>query len=129
MAEFVIGGQSGPGLGEWVPDELWEVVREHGHQKALPLIARTPELAAVAGEAARSLPSEHRGFLGDSRLLDHLPDESVHLVVTSPPYWNLKPYEAGADQLGSDRGLRLTSWTNWNRVWRHCLRALCPGAG
>ena len=74
-----------------MPDELWEVVGEHRHQKALPLIARTPELAAVAEQSARSLPSEHRGFVGDSRHLDHLPDGSVHLVVTSPPYWNLKP--------------------------------------
>ena len=126
MAEFLIGGPSGPGLGEWVPDELWEVVREHGHQKALPLIARTRELAGVAEQAARSLPSEHRGFLGDSRLLDHLPDESVHLVVTSPPYWNLKPYEAGADQLGLIEDFD-DFLDELDRVWRHCLRALCPG--
>ena len=32
----------------------------------------------------------HRLRLGDARNLNWLPDESVHLVVTSPPYWTLK---------------------------------------
>ena len=34
----------------------------------------------------------HRIFLADSRDMPELPDESVHLVVTSPPYWCLKDY-------------------------------------
>ena len=37
---------------------------------------------------------------GDSRDLSFLPNESVHLVVTSPPYWNLKRYNENSDQLG-----------------------------
>jgi DNA modification methylase len=32
----------------------------------------------------------HRLINGDARDLSFLPDESIHLVVTSPPYWNLK---------------------------------------
>jgi diketogulonate reductase-like aldo/keto reductase len=34
----------------------------------------------------------HRLRLGDARDLSWIPDESVHLVVTSPPYWTLKEY-------------------------------------
>lgn len=34
----------------------------------------------------------HKLINGDARDLFFIPDESVHLVVTSPPYWNLKKY-------------------------------------
>ena len=37
---------------------------------------------------------------GDARDLSFLSDESIHLVVTSPPYWNLKRYNENPDQLG-----------------------------
>ena len=37
---------------------------------------------------------------GDARDLAFLADESIHLVVTSPPYWNLKLYNENPDQLG-----------------------------
>ncbi|HMO65513.1 MAG TPA: hypothetical protein PKE47_09900, partial [Verrucomicrobiota bacterium] len=43
----------------------------------------------------------HRLRLGDARDLSWLPDASVHLVVTSPPYWTLKAYEPHARQLGA----------------------------
>src|SRR6516162_6014339 len=42
----------------------------------------------------------HRLHLGDARDLSWIPDESVHLVVTSPPYWTLKDYEHTDGQLG-----------------------------
>ena len=37
---------------------------------------------------------------GDARDLSFLDDESIHLVVTSPPYWNLKQYNENPRQLG-----------------------------
>lgn len=42
----------------------------------------------------------HRLINGDSRNLSFLEDESIHLVVTSPPYWNLKRYNENPSQLG-----------------------------
>jgi hypothetical protein len=39
---------------------------------------------------ARAAATSHRLHLGDARTLDWLADASVHLVVTSPPYWTLK---------------------------------------
>jgi DNA modification methylase len=36
--------------------------------------------------------SRHKVIIGDSRRMDGVADESVHLVVTSPPYWQLKDY-------------------------------------
>jgi len=64
----------------------------------------------------------------DSRSLKQLPDESVHVVVTSPPYFNLKPYEssAGGAQLG-----RLDDYeaflSELDKVWAECVRLLVPG--
>src|SRR5579884_404178 len=44
--------------------------------------------------------TEHRLRAGDARDLSWLPDQSVHLIVTSPPYWTLKKYEKNDAQLG-----------------------------
>ncbi len=42
-----------------------------------------------------------RILVGDCRdLLRTLPDECVHCVVTSPPYWGLRDYGIGADAFG-----------------------------
>jgi len=38
-------------------------------------------------------------IIGDSRRMSELKDESVHLVATSPPYWQLKDYGSN-DQIG-----------------------------
>ena len=52
--------------------------------------------------------------------------ESIHLVVTSPPYWILKKYNHHTDQLGDikdyEKFLR-----ELDKVWVHCHRALVPG--
>lgn len=70
--------------------------------------------------------TSHTVRLGDARELDFIADESVHLVVTSPPYWTLKEYNDHPDQMGSiddyDRFL-----DELDKVWRHCLRVLVPG--
>ena len=46
-------------------------------------------------QAVKSLPSHHELHLGDARNLSMLEPESVDLVVTSPPYFNIKDYENG----------------------------------
>ena len=63
---------------------------------------------------------------GDARDLTWIPDESVHLVVTSPPYWTLKDYNKHPAQLGhvEDYEQFLDELDN---VWRHAYRALVPG--
>ena len=43
----------------------------------------------------------HEVRQGDARDLSDIEDESVHLVVTSPPYWTLKEYPLAAGQLGA----------------------------
>ena len=119
-------GEAPQDLSRWVPGALHDVVEAHGHQQALPLIARDGELSAMAESAARAVPSHHRVILGDSRSLDEFPDRSVQLVLTSPPYWNLKPYERGAGQLGLIDDFE-EFLDQLDRVWAHCLRILIPG--
>ena len=64
--------------------------------------------------------------LGDARDLAFIADESVHLVVTSPPYFNLKRYNEIVGQLGHiDDYERFLD--ELRRVWAHCFRALVPG--
>ncbi|MEE8200486.1 MAG: site-specific DNA-methyltransferase [Candidatus Acidoferrales bacterium] len=64
--------------------------------------------------------------LGDSRELNWMPDASVHLVVTSPPYWTLKEYPLNRRQLGLVEDYE-EFHNELEKVWRHCHRVLVPG--
>lgn len=70
--------------------------------------------------------THHHLHVGDARDLAWIADESVHLVVTSPPYFTLKRYAPRAGQMGEiadyDAFLR-----ELDRVWRECRRVLVPG--
>ena len=68
----------------------------------------------------------HRLINGDARELSFLEPESVHLVVTSPPYWNLKRYNENPDQLGHVQDYE-TFLSELEKVWRHIFRVLVPG--
>jgi site-specific DNA-methyltransferase (adenine-specific) len=63
---------------------------------------------------------------GDARDLTWIPDESVHLVVTSPPYWTLKEYNDHPDQLGHVENYE-QFLDELEKVWRHAYRVLVPG--
>ena len=68
----------------------------------------------------------HRLINGDARELSFLEPESIHLVVTSPPYWNLKRYNENPDQLGHVQDYE-TFLSELEKVWRHIFRVLVPG--
>ena len=95
----------------------------------------SPELLRAANEIFRGQPwpapyhhTTHRVISGDARDLSEIADESVHLVVTSPPYFNIKSYatDARGRQLG-----RIDDYENFlaelDRAWRECVRVLVPG--
>ena len=71
-------------------------------------------------------PTVLRLINGDARDLSFLDDESVHLVVTSPPYWNLKRYNETPDQMGHIQDYE-TFLRELEKVWRHVYRVLVPG--
>ncbi len=70
--------------------------------------------------------TKHTLIHGDARELSYIEDESVHLVVTSPPYWNLKQYNDHEDQLGHI-GDYEQFLDELEKVWRHVFRVLVPG--
>ena len=69
--------------------------------------------------------SRHRIIIGDSRKLQEVVDQSVHLVVTSPPYWQLKDY-GSAEQIGYHDSYEAYI-NHLNLVWQECGRVLHPG--
>jgi DNA modification methylase len=70
--------------------------------------------------------TKHFLINGDARDLSFIADESVHLVVTSPPYWTLKRYREHPEQMG-----HITEYEEFlnelNKVWKECHRILVPG--
>jgi modification methylase len=69
--------------------------------------------------------TSHKIINGDSRKMNLVPDKSVHLVITSPPYWQLKDY--GVDeQIGYHEDYE-TYINNLNLVWKECYRVLDNG--
>ncbi len=67
----------------------------------------------------------HRIIIGDSRRMREVPDESVHLIVTSPPYWQLKDY-GDERQIGFHDSYE-EYINNLNLVWKECHRVLHKG--
>src|SRR2546421_39640 len=71
------------------------------------------------------LKTHHKIVSGDSREMNHLVDKSVHLAITSPPYWQLKDY--GTDtQIGYHQSYE-EYINNLNLVWKECYRVLHEG--
>ncbi len=69
--------------------------------------------------------TKHRIIIGDSRKMDKIDDKSVQLIITSPPYWQLKDY--GSDnQIGYNDSYE-EYINNLNLVWSECYRVLEDG--
>lgn len=54
-----------------------------------------------------------------------LDDASIHLAITSPPYWQLKDY-GSSNQIGYNDSYE-SYINNLNLVWKECYRVLYPG--
>src|SRR3990167_1327192 len=76
--------------------------------------------------AEETATTTHRLFQTDTRSMSFIPDQSVHLVITSPPYWTLKRYNENEAQLGhiADYESFLESLA---KVWKEAYRVLVPG--
>jgi len=79
-----------------------------------------------APQTLDEVPTLHRLVQGDARDLSFIPDESIHLVVTSPPYWTLKRYNDSEGQMGHIKEYE-DFLTELSRVWRGVFRILVPG--
>lgn len=112
-----------PDLSTFVPAEIGMIV---DHQTDLPRIAKDAKATAAIESCLAQIPSRHDLYCGDARNLSFLFDASVHLIVTSPPYWTLKEYRDGDGQMG-----HISDYEDFlrelDRVWQECYRVLVPG--
>jgi DNA methylase N-4/N-6 domain protein len=69
--------------------------------------------------------TEHKIVFGDSRKLNKIEDKSVQLIITSPPYWQLKDYGT-EKQIGFNDSYE-EYINNLNLVWKECDRVLADG--
>lgn len=71
------------------------------------------------------IETKHRVYFQDAINIKKLKDKSLHLVVTSPPYWNIKDY-GNSNQIGYNDSLN-EYFNKLNRIWEECIRVLHPG--
>jgi len=71
------------------------------------------------------MKTTHTIIQGDSRQMSELKDSSVHLIITSPPYWQLKDY-GNENQIGFNDSYE-SYINNLNLVWKECFRVLHDG--
>lgn len=109
----------------YLPPEAYDLAQEDD-QKAIPAIAKNALLIERIEHIVSDLATRHTLNLADARRMEGIADESVHLVVTSPPYWNLKEYEPGEGQLGHIEDYE-EFLSEIDKVWEHVFRVLVPG--
>lgn len=118
-------------LREFVPESCETLLDKSDRElkSDLPALARDKGRMGEVEKAVKSLPSDHKLHLGDARDLSMIDEESIELVVTSPPYFDIKDYEngtGGEDQLGD-----IEKYEQFNdeidKVWKQCYEKLVPG--
>ncbi len=74
----------------------------------------------------RNIATTHKIFFGDARkvLQQYVGDESVQLMVTSPPYWNVRDY-GHPGQIGFNDTLE-EYFFKLDEVWKEVVRVLLP---
>jgi len=94
--------------------------------REIPAMAKDEPSASRVFDEQAAFPTSHRLYRGDSRRMVDIQKDSVHLIVTSPPYWTLKGYRPINGQLGAiaDYEKFLDELT---QVISECYRVLIPG--
>ena len=110
-------------LEDHLPEEFRQI---DDLQRAIPRIAKDQRLIRLIESAVQRVPTCHRVLNRDARRMEGLEPNSVHLVVTSPPYWTLKKYRVHVGQLGWIAGYE-EFLDELDKVWSHCFEALVPG--
>lgn len=108
---------------QYLPELSAEQLKD---QTLIPALAKDPVAMQQLRMAARAVETHHTLHQGDARDLSRIEDNSVHLVVTSPPYWTLKKYNHSNGQLGD-----IVDYDEFvdelNKVWAETFRVLAPG--
>lgn len=110
-------------LASYVPKELASL---GDTQTAIPRIAKDAGSIRLIERAVHQVPTTHSIHCGDAREMPGLQPQSVHLVLTSPPYWTLKEYRDSEGQLGHVEDYE-QFLQELDKVWKQCFQALVPG--
>ncbi len=110
-------------LGQFLPEQIAEV---ENLDSAIPEFAKSESVMGQIHSAISRVPTRHLVVRGDARAMDFLAPDSVHLAVTSPPYWTLKRYRETEGQLGHVADYD-TFLDELDRVWGRIFDALVPG--
>ena len=108
---------------EWLPSAIGTI---ENHQVELPRIAKDKKLIVEIEKRLPQIPTRHDVHKADARNLDFMDNDSVHLVLTSPPYWTLKKYRDHPAQLGHIDDYK-DFMNQLDKVWESCYRVLVPG--
>jgi len=108
---------------EYAPDKLKKL---ENVQTAIPKLAKDSKTIREIESILPRLPTSHRFYCADSTNLSFIPEDSLHLIITSPPYWTLKKYRDREGQLGHVEDYE-TFLNLLDKVWKHCFRTLVPG--
>jgi len=121
--ERKLGAVIASDMAEFLPAEVLPL---DNPQTDLPRIAKDARLIRLIEHAIQQIPTRHAINLGDARHMAGIESQSVHLAVTSPPYWTLKEYRESDGQMG-----HIDDYEEFldelDKVWSHCLRVLVPG--
>ena len=111
-------------LSRFVPEEI-KASFGGDIQSAFPAIAKNAAQMNLIESAIQQIPTVHR-FVRQDATQFRLPPDSVHLVLTSPPYWTLKQYRDHDRQLG-----HVVNYDEFldqlDAVWSACYDALVTG--
>jgi DNA modification methylase len=110
-------------LSPFVPSELRN---SDETQSMIPRLAKDEQAVRSIERSVQTIPTTHRLFVGDARRMSNLAAESLHLVLTSPPYWTLKEYRASHGQMGHIEDYE-QFLEELDKVWKNCFEALVPG--
>ncbi len=114
---------TGDSLSQHLPPELQQVM---DLDTAIPQLSKDPRAISAVEGAIRRIPTTHDLYLVDARTPPTIPEASVHLVVTSPPYWTLKRYRETEGQLGHVEEYE-EFLSELDRVWQRMYQLLVPG--
>jgi len=110
-------------LASFLPDSLNLSALD---QTDIPRLARDKTAISLIEQALLQIPTSHHLVLGDARRIGLVSPESVHLVLTSPPYWTLKRYDDAHGQMG-----HVESYDDFlsqlSEVWQSSFDFLVPG--
>jgi len=110
-------------LSDFIPEEFQSIEL---NQDVVPTIAKSERSMNLIEDSIQKIPTKHRIIHGDSRDSSHLKPNSIHLVLTSPPYWTLKKYIDTEGQLG-----HIDDYEGFleelDKVWENCHDALVQG--